>query len=484
MRDCKKNIFWLALNSRIFALTLSSLSNVVVPDHDPVVFKTPQLNETKSVLDHLIEFLFQGLTRWDAQYFLHISQHGYSYENTLAFFPLYPLLIKLFASILYFILSSFISFYSSIVVSAFLINLVFFIKSSVILYDITLLIFKNKEIAYKTAVFYCLNPATIFFTAFYSESCFTYFTFFGMLLLFKKRALISASICFGLSCATRSNGILNIGFLLHFTLQKYFLSRFLKCIVTLPFLFIISMLPFMAFQVFAFYTYCYANQGIFPDHVKQYGLSKGFLFPGETFPVWCNFSLPLSYSYIQDHYWNVGFLKYYQLKQIPNFLLAFPIIIFILSKSFIILKENKSLLITLGFTNKLKIRFLQCNSDPVALVFVIHIFFLTLFCTLCIHVQVTTRMLASASPVLYWLLALSYSSKKPDTSLIVLFENYVEQYWLKIKKGTKEHKPTILREIFLLSEEPSNLESYLIRTYIVLFVILGNIVFSNYYPWT
>ena len=49
-------------------------------------------------------------------------------------------------------------------------------------------------------------------------------------------------------------------------------------------------------------------------------------------PAWCTPSAsgvaPTSlYQHIQRKHWNVGFLKYYELKQIPNFLLATPILI-------------------------------------------------------------------------------------------------------------------------------------------------------------
>ena len=59
------------------------------------------LQNTSRPLDSAVTFLTSGLTRWDGQYFLHIANNGYSYENTLAFFPLYPVTIRAVADILY-----------------------------------------------------------------------------------------------------------------------------------------------------------------------------------------------------------------------------------------------------------------------------------------------------------------------------------------------------------------------------------------------
>ena len=41
----------------------------------------------------------------------------------------------------------------------------------------------------------------------------------------------------------------------------------------------------------------------------------------------CNSAVPLGiYNYIQNKYWNVGLFNYYTIKQIPNFILAGPIL--------------------------------------------------------------------------------------------------------------------------------------------------------------
>lgn len=81
-----------ALLSRLAVIVISVAANALIPDHDAGVFRwtvAPGNNAT-SKTDAVVSFFADGLTRWDGQYFLHVANNGYSYENTLAFFPLYP----------------------------------------------------------------------------------------------------------------------------------------------------------------------------------------------------------------------------------------------------------------------------------------------------------------------------------------------------------------------------------------------------------
>lgn len=99
----RAKIFWTALTSRVIICLLSIVANLLIPDHDPAVFRwtgSPSNNVT-GVADVGISILTDGLTRWDGQYFLHIANNGYTYENTLAFFPLYPTLTKLAGDVIY-----------------------------------------------------------------------------------------------------------------------------------------------------------------------------------------------------------------------------------------------------------------------------------------------------------------------------------------------------------------------------------------------
>lgn len=167
---------------------------------------------------------------------------------------------------------------------------------------------------------------------------------------------------------------------------------------------------------------------------------------------WCSNRIPMIYTFVQSHYWysslcseliqilprNVGFLRYYELKQLPNFLLAAPILIL-----------SAIALYTRG-------RSVAASHNPWTqkeLVFLVHlgllsILLLTSMRTRCprnpvsnpTDVQVATRLL-SASPPIFWVAASFFESK---------------HHW----------------------------RQRLVLLFFVMYALLGAVLFTNFYPWT
>ncbi|CAG5131517.1 unnamed protein product, partial [Candidula unifasciata] len=356
-----------AFSSRAFILILQCLANTLIPDHDAKVFNPPKDKSNVFWPDWIVDFLLSGLRRWDAVYFTHIMQFGYTYENCVAFFPCYPLI----AGSISYCLQKFgiLSPGSWILLTSVLLNIILFIVTAVLLYRLGKHLMKV-DIAYFGALMFCINPASIFMIAPYSETLYMFLLLLALLKL-QEGAMFTASFFIGLSVFTRSNGLVGIGFVLHYiakslilNLQALVLARNLKLFTSIYYsiyillqavtkaivCFVLSMAPFFIYQFYIYQKFCLplTVRDSLPDSLIKYGRSQGYHLLGDEPSLWCKEYLPLSYSYIQKHHWDVGFLHYYQIKQIPNFLLAAPILIFSFAACRYFLKINPQPYYTLG----------------------------------------------------------------------------------------------------------------------------------------
>lgn len=502
MYSLKRKVFYFALISRVFVIILSAVSNFILPDHDAHVFISPSdpSDVTVSVCDVMIKQVLGGLVRWDGQYFLHIVLYGYTYENCLAFFPLFPILVRTLTTILYYPLQIILSKYSVALISYCFINMFCFLKAAVTLFELGTRVLHSEYLSYIAAVLFCVNPASIFFSAPYSESLFAYLTFFGMLKCgcgFNEKFNIASGIPFGLAGGTRSNGILNIGFiifknirsLVNCTVQllkaegssskvSVIFRLILACFIFfIPLIYSIflSIALFASFQVYAYHKFCIYHVHNLPEFIVEYAKFSNSILPGVKRSPWCDDAIPLSYSYVQSHYWGVGFLSYYQWKQIPNFLLVLPVVVIVLSQSFNFFREHYKMLPYLGILSNKSVE--RDNYFPQELfVYVTHILFLTIFCLLNIHVQVTTRMLCSASPALYWLAAYMLAPKEKNGNIL----DKEEKQQIESQKNLQS-----VWKVFIISQNSfHNIGYKFVKYYFLSYMVIGTIVFSNFYPWT
>lgn len=405
----------LALTSRIFVLFLQLLANALIPNHNTDVFRAafdPQ--QKKSWLDHTIRFVFGGLRHWDGEYFLHIAEHGYTYENCLAFYPLYPVIIRVSATALQYLVGDILTMRSCCLLMGAVLNFIMFCKAAQCMYTLTHRIFKkdlNKS--WNVALLFCFNPASIFFSAAYSETLFCLLSLYVMLECCTELRFLRTAGALALNIAARSNGLINIGFLVYFGIRKFVLrhSSLLTLLAKIVCCLIVSLVPFTLFNFYAFTQFCTVDPAVnLSQIVMNYGIRKNFVIAGQkdssTQSPWCHYSVPFPYSYIQSHYWNVGFLRYYELRQIPNFILAFPILSFLLWHCVKYLRN-----FTLNILPQRP--FLDVVREYKCLPFVLHSLFLTVFCILYTNIQISTRLLCSATPCLYWFAA-DYMPKSWD----------------------------------------------------------------------
>ncbi|ESN97415.1 hypothetical protein HELRODRAFT_85515, partial [Helobdella robusta] len=518
--------------------------NYMIPDHKADVFNPPH---TTNISNTFVSVLFDGLTnRWDAIYFIHIAEHSYTFENTLVFFPLFPLIVKLLTFSLFYPFTFFLSIRNVLQIVAVLINFILFILSALTLYKFGLAVLKNEHLSYRAAQLFCVNPASIFFSAAYSESLFSLLTFAGLLKL-QSNKVLHASILFGLSAATRSNGLVNMGFIVY-----YFLHFHLKAILKFDLSFCHNLLLFFIYiflccswfifyQLFAYIIYCEVNKSHFKNlitnELRNYGKEKGYFTLGDSpSPPWCKLTVPISYSSIQNSHWNLGFLKYYQVKQLPNFFLASPMlfICFYLVLTYFKNRFYRSVFLEMmprclikKLTNDYELKSKYSLHDVTKkeiLVHVCHIFFLTIFALFFMHIQVITRLICSSCPVVYWFLAQKSITQEEKIAIAMWKENINDDQFKNssvfdvcgkdICKSTVENNhsryrstTTIIKKVKVNKQKLNSLhertkvitdtltESELINwneslfnkffsAYTHIYLFVGVAAFCNFFPWT
>ena len=467
LASSRRRVLQMAVFSRITILLLAALFDALIPDHNP---GDDVLRFDLEVDESTIWKLFlQPLTKWDSARFLHLaleprrrdpmficassfnSNDCTTSEQAHAFFPLLPWLIRQWAQISIKIIPKFLlpnSIEGIMVLSACQINFIAFTGSALLLHDLTFSMVKPISTQLKatylagvTATLFVINPASIFFTVAYSESIFFFLTTMGYVLYQRGYSLFS-SLPWTLASATRSNGSVVLGFLFLECLRQTLAGEY-RLLLTFPFM----VTPIL-------YSVLWHDRNGYNFHCASGDVDKQ-----------CD-GISSFYSYVQQKHWNVGFLKYYELKQIPNFLLAFFILFYStmavatwIRSSFKRQRSSSnssSNVITWAFAAfKESTRSPPSPNDNDSLDFLLGPNMLSYDAVLCVaalvgltvaHVQISTRLICSTCPAIYWYLAY----------LILLEEK---------------------ESLFLLRK-------WAVLLYCFGFTIAGCILHPNFLPWT
>lgn len=299
-----------------------------------------RLDAENLLQSYIYPFLLRPLTRWDAARFLRLAlrpqmwqphpnhEESSTSEEAHAFFPLFPAAVQHAARLLRYTLPSQAlpsTCAGLLVLAAWIVNSACMFVAITSLYQTTLLLLtrhgvkvtRGRSCARRVVLLFVVNPANVFFVTAYSESLFAALVLTGSYFVLLWGPL-GAMIPWCLATATRSNGILYFGYLLLYGVGTLFQTG------KQTLLRLLSFLVCLMVGILILYPIYRHNQNVIRSHCDDETVAINF--------EWCthakeNASLFYVYSYIQRKHWNVGLFRYYEWKQIPNFLLAAPILV-------------------------------------------------------------------------------------------------------------------------------------------------------------
>ncbi|KAF8585916.1 glycosyltransferase family 76 protein [Ramaria rubella] len=329
----------------------------------------------------LVKRLSSTSLRWDAFHYLHISQRSYQFEYEWAFFPGVPMVLSAIERIVVLLTGKEggLLIYD-VLLGHFLLSTFVTCEAIRTLYLLTMQHTQSPTLSLLSGYLSLLSssPATLYLAAI-PEPWFTLFSYKGMLYCARKQWFF-AGIFFTLASVFRANGFLLGGFIIWGLIMEPLINRqevriyaVMKCtlLAALP------CLPFLLHQVFGYIAIC--------SHSTP------------ASPSWCTRRLPLIYTHVQSHYWNVGFLRYWTMQQLPNFLISVPVLLLLLVSPITYILHVLPTIIDL----KPKPPRGHPLLNPSLLPHAIHAFILTCILLFASHTQIILRVAASM-PFTYW----------------------------------------------------------------------------------
>ncbi|ODO12010.1 hypothetical protein I350_00794 [Cryptococcus amylolentus CBS 6273] len=302
-RSPTAQVFLVALATRIIHLSILHLFTRLVPLFD----SSPELLQHSPL---------PGL-RWDAIHFASVASSGYEYEQQVAFQPGWLGVMRSAGEVMRWVRGAAVVDIGDVVLGGTIVANASIIGATVVLYKLSTHIF-DPTYAFITCLLYLLPPTAILGSP-YTEPLYALLTFTGIYMLAIKEQMFISALFFAGASSIRSTGVFNALFIFAYyvcgsvALDDPSDLRLLKGIAlrtakTMPSnLLVIA--PFVAFQWYTSVGFC-TSEAMSADTARP----------------WCHHDPPLSYSFVQSLYWNVGPFKYWTLAQLPNIALALPIL--------------------------------------------------------------------------------------------------------------------------------------------------------------
>ncbi|KAI0320757.1 GPI mannosyltransferase 2 [Amylostereum chailletii] len=341
-----------------------------------------------ALLPRTTQRLTSSLLRWDTFHFASIARDGYIYEYQWAFLPGTPAVMKVIGFVLHWLLGKRDLGqplgWTELVQAGGIGALV--CSNTQSLYRLSLHHLKSSSLAFLATLLSLLpsSPATAHYAG-YADPFFTFFSYRGMLACARKQYVCGA-LHFALATGFRSNGTLLAGYILWgLVFERLLIYRKLPSVRALILSVILSMIvvaPFVFHQILAYLTFCSSNDRTL-DHL----------------PSWCSNCPPAIYSYVQSKYWNVGFLHYWTLAQLPNILLALPVLSALVT--FSVYHLHACLHTIILRSPLLSPPSDLVFSDPSLTPFTVHTVIMCAILLFSSHTQIALR-LAPSLPTTYW----------------------------------------------------------------------------------